>query len=219
LSEVRVLLRSYPESERLNGRGPVVARSTIRVLVVDDYEPWRHSMLSMLRELPGFEVVSEVSDGPEAVRKVQEFEVDLILLDIGLPTLNGIAAAREIRKLSPHSKILFVSQESSPDVVREALKTGEGYLVKADAGRELRAALNAVLRGKRFVGSRFVGQGFPDASDGLTKRVGNKNVFASLEQTKRVGHRHKVMFYSEHRHFLDDLAQFALLKPAMQLSW
>ena len=173
--------------------GTAVERSTIRVLVVDDYEPWRHFMLSMLHELPGFEVVSEVSDGLEAVRKVQEFEVDLILLDIGLPTLNGIAAAKEIRRLAPQSKILFVSQESSPDVVREALKTGEGYLVKADAARELRTAVNTVLRSKRFVGSRFVGQGFPEASDGPTQRVENKNVFASLEQTKRVGHRHKVI--------------------------
>ena len=76
-----------------------------------------------------------------------------------------------------------MSQESSPDVVREALKAGEGYLVKADAARELRTAVSTVLRSKRFVGSRFVGQGFPEASDSPTQRVENKNVFASLEQT------------------------------------
>jgi CheY-like chemotaxis protein len=163
-----------------------VERSTIRVLVVDDYEPWRHSMLSMLQQHPGLRVVSEVADGLEAVRKVQEFEVDLILLDIGLPTLNGIAAAKEIRKLCP-----------------------EGYLVKADAGRELRTAVNAVLRGQRFVGRRFLGQGFPEASDArVTKSMGNQNVSALLEQSRQVAHCHKVMFYSEDRHYLDDLAQF-----------
>jgi DNA-binding NarL/FixJ family response regulator len=85
----------------------------------------------------------------------------LILLDIGLPKLNGIEAARRIRKVSPGSKILFVSQESSADAVREALGTGAlGYVVKTDARRELLEGVSAVLRGERFVGQRFSAHDF-----------------------------------------------------------
>jgi DNA-binding NarL/FixJ family response regulator len=80
---------------------------------------------------------------------------DLILLDIGLPGLNGIEAARRIRRLSPESKILFVSQESSADVVEEGFRLGAlGYVAKMDAGSELLTAVNAVLRGEKFASTR-----------------------------------------------------------------
>jgi DNA-binding NarL/FixJ family response regulator len=93
-----------------------------------------------------------VSDGLEAVQKAEELKPDLILLDIGLPTLNGIEAARQIRQLSPDSKIIFVSQESSRKVVQEALSLGaQGYVVKAMAAHELLAAVEAVIAGKQFV--------------------------------------------------------------------
>jgi DNA-binding NarL/FixJ family response regulator len=83
-----------------------------------------------------------------------ELQPDLIVLDIGLPNLNGIEAARRIRKLSPESKILFVSQESSADIVQEALASGAlGYIVKAHAGSELLPAVQAILEGRQFVGS------------------------------------------------------------------
>jgi len=89
----------------------------------------------------------------------------LILLDIGLPELNGIEVARRIRKVSPGSKILFVSQESSVYAVQEALGTGaRGYVVKTDAGSELLEGVNAVLRGERFVGQRFSGHDFVGTS-------------------------------------------------------
>jgi CheY-like chemotaxis protein len=163
----------------------------------------------MLQEHSGLQVVGEVSDGLEAVRQAQKLQVDLILLDLGLPTLNGIAAAKEIRKLSPKSKILFVSQESSSEVVREALSTGEGYVVKTDAGRELLTAVKAVLRGERFVGSKFAGHGFPEASRGRAPEVvGSKNVSGSVHQNKEIAHRHEVVFYSDDQSFLDDLAEF-----------
>jgi DNA-binding NarL/FixJ family response regulator len=94
----------------------------------------------------------------EAVQKAKELNPDLIVLDIGLPTLNGIEAARRIRKLAPESKILFVSQESSPDVVREALSVGAlGYVIKAHAGSELLAAVEAFCQGRQFVGSGLPG--------------------------------------------------------------
>jgi DNA-binding NarL/FixJ family response regulator len=84
----------------------------------------------------------------------EQLHPDLILLDVGLPTLNGIEAARRIRKLSPESKILFLSQESSPDVVQQAFRLGAmGYLAKMHAGIELLPAAEAACQGRRFIGS------------------------------------------------------------------
>ncbi len=106
-------------------------------------------------------IICEVSDGLEAVQKAGELKPDLILLDIELPTLNGIDAARQILKVSPQSKILFVSQESSADVVLEGLALGAlGYLVKVDAGGELLAAVRAVLEDRQFVSSGVSGHHF-----------------------------------------------------------
>src|SRR5438046_308060 len=87
--------------------GGYLEKSTFRVLIVDDSEPWRRFLLSSLSKWPELQVVGEASDGREAVHKSQELQPDLILLDIGLPTMNGIEAAREIRQQSPNPRILF----------------------------------------------------------------------------------------------------------------
>lgn len=100
----------------------------------------------MLEKKNGFRVVCEVSNGLEAVEKAEELKPDLILLDIGLPTLNGIEAARRICKLAPESKIIFVTQESSSDVVEEALSSGgRGYVLKTRAASDLLPAMEAVI--------------------------------------------------------------------------
>ena len=107
--------------------------ASVCVVVVEDHEEFRRFICSSLEKAPELQVVGIVSDGLTAVQKAEELRPDLILLDIGLPNLNGIEAARRIHQLSPESKMLFVSQESSVDVVREALGTGaSGYIVKAD---------------------------------------------------------------------------------------
>jgi DNA-binding NarL/FixJ family response regulator len=124
----------------------------MRVLVVEDFAPFLQVIRSMLAERPDVQVIGEVADGLEAVQKAGLLEPDMILLDIGLPTLNGIEAARQIRKLAPASKIIFVSQESSSEVVKAALKLGAwGYVVKTRAASDLLAAVNAILEGKQFV--------------------------------------------------------------------
>jgi DNA-binding NarL/FixJ family response regulator len=143
--------------------------SSCRVLVVEDSEPFRKFVCSMLRKRPELAIVGEVADGLDAVQQAQQLQPDLIVLDIGLPSLNGIEAARRIRKLSPESKILFASQQSSIDVVAEALGAGaHGYVVKTDAARELLDGVSTVLRGAQFVGRRFSGDKFVGASHAVS---------------------------------------------------
>ena len=124
----------------------------ITVLLVDDVEAIRQSVGSMLLETGRFQVIGEAVDGLEAVQKAEELQPDLILLDIRLPKLDGITAARQIRGLSPKSKIVFLTANDHPEIAEEALSTGaSGYVVKVDAGRELFEALEAVIQGEQFV--------------------------------------------------------------------
>jgi DNA-binding NarL/FixJ family response regulator len=177
-----------------------VATSSIRILLVDDYEPFRRFLSTMLQNSLEVEFIYEVSDGSEAVRRAEELKPDLILLDIGLPKLNGIEAARRIREVSPQSKILFLSQGSSADVVQEALSTGaEGYVVKTDARRELLTAVNAILRGERFVGSRVARYDFTRPShDKSVKSLQRDTVLAPLDLPNLgISRRHEVQFYSD----------------------
>ncbi len=125
--------------------------SSVRILVVEDFAPFRQFIAETLATRRDLRIICEVADGLQAVQKAAELRPDLILLDIGLPSLNGIEAARQIRKLVPESKIIFLTQESSADVVREALKLGAwGYVVKAHAASDLLPALEAVLAEKQF---------------------------------------------------------------------
>jgi DNA-binding NarL/FixJ family response regulator len=147
------------------GGGYPLAEALVRILVVDDFEPWRSFLRSFLRHHAAFQIICEASDGLEAVEKSRELLPDLILLDVGLPTLNGIEAAKQIRKVSPRSKIVFLSGNTVPEIVREALRVGGcGYVVKSDAGGDLVAALNAAIANKQFVGRRFLADGILDAA-------------------------------------------------------
>jgi len=119
----------------------------IAILVVDDSECYRRFVVSELRQRPDVQIVHEVSDGLEAVQRAEEQKPDLILLDIGLPGLNGLQAGRLIRKVAPGSKILFLSQETSPEIVQEVVNIGaQGFLHKSDGG--LLNAVDAILRGR-----------------------------------------------------------------------
>jgi DNA-binding NarL/FixJ family response regulator len=133
----------------LEGENASLEKPRQRVLVVDDFLPIRRVVCSELRNIPELEVVAEASDGLTAVQLAQELQPNLVVIDIDLPKLNGIEAARQILALSPHSKILFLSQESSFDVIQTALATGaKGYVVKMHIGKSLLIAVNAVLRGE-----------------------------------------------------------------------
>lgn len=135
-------------------KGSLLLGSNIRVLLVDDYAPWREAICSILQRGNGFQVIGEAADGFKAVQKAQELQPDLILLDLGLPSINGIEAARQIRVQSPNSKILIVTENRSPDIVEAALNSGAlGYVVKANSAHDLLPAVELVLQGKRFVGA------------------------------------------------------------------
>src|ERR1700751_4227332 len=114
--------------------------------MVDDYEPWRRFEREMFLAHEELEIVGECSDGIQSVQQAEELQPDLILLDISLPTLNGIEAARRIRLVSPSSKVLFVTEDRSSEIAEEALSTGAGgYVVKSDGASELLRAIKAVL--------------------------------------------------------------------------
>lgn len=127
-------------------------RPAVRFLVVDDHEPFRQFVCSIISKVARWQVVGEVSDGLEAVQRAEEVQPDLILLDIGLPNLNGVEAANRIQRVAPISKIVFVTSENDSDVVHAALSNGaKGYVLKSDAGSELLPGLEIVLAGGRFV--------------------------------------------------------------------
>jgi DNA-binding NarL/FixJ family response regulator len=113
-------------------------------------------------------VIAEAADGPDAVNHAKQLRPDLILLDIGLPGQNGIAAAREIRSACPESKIVFVTQESSTELVEEALALGaKGYMVKSAVATELMTALDLVI-----AGDCFVGRGCGEHNYGKSAKIG-----------------------------------------------
>jgi DNA-binding NarL/FixJ family response regulator len=127
----------------------------VRTLIVDDIADYRRILCSMLEQRTECEVVGEASDGLQAVAQAEQLQPDLVLLDLGLPTINGIEAARRIRKLSPNSKILFVTQNSSREIAQGALRTGaNGYLLKVEA-TNLPAAVETVIRGEQYVSSHL----------------------------------------------------------------
>lgn len=138
----------------------------LTVLVVEDFEPFRQLLCTILRIHPRIQFITEVGDGLRAVEIARELQPDLIVTDIGLPGLNGLETARRIKILSSRSKLLFVSQECSVDVVREAFGVGaSGYVLKTDAARDLIAAVDAVLAGKHFVSNSLTGQDVVENAD------------------------------------------------------
>jgi DNA-binding NarL/FixJ family response regulator len=125
--------------------------AAVRILIVDDSQAWRRSVCLLLQEYLNVVILCESSDGLDAVRKSEELQPDLILLDIGLPNLNGLEAARQIRKVSPGSRILFLTSYDGPEFLREALSIGAlGFVVKSHAASDLLPAVRAVMQGQQF---------------------------------------------------------------------
>jgi DNA-binding NarL/FixJ family response regulator len=166
-----------------------MARS-VRILLVDDFAPIREKIRALLKKRSKAFVVDEASDGLQAIQRACEFKPDLILLDVGLPMLNGIEAARRIRELSPDSKILFLSEFRSWSFAGEALKLGaSGYIVKSDAAKELVPGIEAVLNGGQFISSSLA-------------------ALETRESPEMPRRDHEAGFYSEDRYLLDHVSRF-----------
>src|SRR5215467_4044923 len=177
-------------------RGAACMSGLIRVLVVDDYERWRRFIRLTLLVQERLQIVGEAIDGPEALRQAQELQPDLLLLDIGLPTSNGIEVASRVRDVSPKSRILFVSENRSPEIVEEALRTGAGgYVVKSHAASELLRAVNTVLNGGRFVSSSVVGYKPTGSEDWQTHNEPHSETIG--EAGRGITHRHELKFYTD----------------------
>jgi DNA-binding NarL/FixJ family response regulator len=186
-----------------------VETNLTQVLVVDDYEPFRRFLCSALQKMPDLQIVGEASDGLEAVQKAEELQPDLIVLDIGLPKLNGIEAARRIRSLSPKSRIVFVSQESSADVVEEALRLGAfGYVVKVHAASELLAAVEAARQGSQYVGAGVRGHNSKDDAGVQQPPIRQAGTPIAITPNGKTACNHEVQFYSDDAGFVAGLASF-----------
>ena len=130
----------------------------MRILVVDDNSQVRAAILSILMTEPRLEIVSEASNGSEALQLAQEFQPDLILLDIGLPDLNGLEVAQRLPEIAPRCGILFLSQHTSSEIVRSTFNCGGmGYVVKSDAAFELLPAILAAGTGRKYLSKRVRG--------------------------------------------------------------
>lgn len=160
--------------------------SIIRVLVADDFEPWRRFTCSTLRKNSQLEVIDQASNGLEAIDKARNLRPDLVLLDIGMPKLNGLEAARRIRVCSPNSRILFVSENHSSEIAEEGLRIGaSGYVLKSEAGTELLVAVRAVIEGKQFVSSRLYSHGPSEDPDGELVNVPGPSAGLRLLRTSK----------------------------------
>ena len=123
-----------------------------RLLIVDDFRLWRDCVQALLEGHPKVHIAGFASDGLEALQQVEELQPDLVLLDISLPKLSGIEAARQIRRLSPESKIIFLTSHLHPEIVQAALEAGAcGYVHKEDAPSELLPSLELVLAGNQYL--------------------------------------------------------------------
>ena len=182
--------------------------SLISILVVDDHEPWRQKICSILQTRPELRVVAQVEDGVAAVQAAEELKPDLILLDIGLPRLNGIQAARQIQQVSPNSKILFLSENRSRDIAEEALRTGGVCLLdQVECGKRTVACDRGGFAGEAVRHSLF---GWASSHCFETRHIADardrqKSVAPLPPVNVRI--RHEVEFYADDAGIVDQFAR------------
>lgn len=216
-------------------RGPLAPAKAIRILVVDDHEIVRHGLRLLLESRPGWTVVGEASTGTEGVEKAVELKPDVVLLDLGMPELNGFEATRRIREALPQTEVLVLSMNDSEQMVRKALASGaRGYLVKSGAGRELLTAIEAALRHKSFLSSSIPqSQGLASGvSEGLAgdltareceitqllaEGLNNKEIATRLDISVKTAETHRTNIMRKiGAHSLADLVRYAIRNGLVQ---
>ncbi len=131
---------------------------SFRILIVDGYEPWLHQVTAILEKEPSYHVISTISDGYAALKQAEELKPELVLLDIGLPTVNGIELVRSLQRIRPKPFVVFVSQNATPSIVRAAMEAGgNGYVLKTHAYQDLLHAITTVRKGERFLSATLEG--------------------------------------------------------------
>jgi DNA-binding NarL/FixJ family response regulator len=132
--------------------------AVVQILAVDDSLPWQGFVLRHVESETEFKVIAFAADGLDAVRKAKELRPDVILMDICLPAINGIEVTRQIRKVSPGSKILILSMHDEFEIIRAAFDAGaSGYVLKWDSGRDLIPGIRTILLGQQFVSPSLTG--------------------------------------------------------------
>ena len=125
----------------------------VKIMVVDDFKPWREFVPSIWKKRADFNLVGVAENGSEAIARCQEFDPDIVLLDLGMPDLDGMEVLQVLRTKSS-ARVIIVSNESASDIVEEALRLGAaGYVLKTDAGRDLLPAIDRALKGEKFTSS------------------------------------------------------------------
>lgn len=126
--------------------------SVKQILVVDDSSSWLHFVRGLLELKAEFNVIATATNGTEAIEKARELQPNVVLMDLGLPGMNGFEATRQIRQISPASKIVFLSEQRDSDLIEAAFQAGGmGYILKSDSYFDLLAAIGFILRDRRFV--------------------------------------------------------------------
>jgi DNA-binding NarL/FixJ family response regulator len=208
--------------------------SELKILVADDHEVVRHGVRALLESHPGWQVCAEAYDGRDAVEKAGKNLPDIVILDIGMPGLNGFEATRQIRKASPRSEVLILTMHESEQIVREVIASGaRGYVLKSDAGRDLITAVEALSRHNTFFttsvaemvlqkyldGKRGVESKEPSALTPREREVvqllaegkSNKEVAATLDISVKTAETHRTNIMRKlDCHSMSDLVRYAI---------
>ena len=205
--------------------------STLRILVGDDHEVVRKGVRALLEARPGWVVCAEVGNVRDAVREARAQAPDVVILDVGMPELNGLEAAREVRSAVPRAAVLILTVHDTEEIVREVLTAGaRGYVLKTDAGRDLVAAVEALAHGRTFFTSTvadrvvngYVAGGPPAPASPLTARerqivqllaegCSNKEVATKLKISTKTVETHRANLMRKlGLHSLGDLVRYAI---------
>jgi len=154
----------------------------IKVLIADDHQLFREGLMNLISSAPDIEVIGEAKDGKEATEKVKTLNPEVVLIDIGMPKMNGIEATRIIKKQQPEIKIIAVSMHSDRQFVKGVLEAGaDGYLLKNCTYRQLIEAIKSVVEGKKYLSddiTEMVIQGYLDPAEEVT---GNQDELSERE--------------------------------------